>query len=135
VPGVSKSTKRKRTVLLQSWLTPEEAATVRAMASDAGVEVSVLLRTAVLGYRLPRSRTQTEALVRLSGQLGNLTSNVNQIAYLWNVLQNPPSPGLVDATEAALREILEWRGPVMRGLGAERDRKRVKDESAPKDHQ
>ena len=54
---MSKSTKRRRNVLLQSWLTPEEAEQVQRKAAATAVSVSELLRAAVLGYRLPFSRS------------------------------------------------------------------------------
>jgi hypothetical protein len=43
-------------------------------------EVSALFRIAVLGYKLPKSKVDTQAVAKLLAELGKIGSNVNQIA-------------------------------------------------------
>jgi hypothetical protein len=118
---MSKSKKRRRNVLLQSWLTPDEATTVRRKADAAGVSVSEFMRSAVFRYRLPPTKAETHALSKLSGEIGNIGSNINQIAYHLNA--GRPGDRIEGALDAALRELLEWRTPLMQALGHERKRK------------
>jgi len=120
---MSRSTKRRRNVLLQSWLTPVEAQTVRRKAADAGVSVSEFMRSALFRYK-PRPRTNTDALSKLGGEMGKIGSNLNQIAHHLNA--GRPGDRVEGALNDALRELLEWRGVVMQALGGERKRK-IKD--------
>jgi hypothetical protein len=120
---MSRSTKRRRNVLLQSWLTPVEAQTVRRKAADAGVSVSEFMRSALFRYK-PRPKTNTDALSKLGAEMGKIGSNINQYAKSRNM--GRASDNLDLAMEAALRELLEWRGVVMQALGGERKRK-IKD--------
>ena len=115
---MSKSTKRRRNVLLQSWLTQAEAVTVRRKADAAGVSVSEFMRSAVFRYRLPPTKANTHALGKLSAEIGKIGSNLNQIAYHLNA--GRPGDRIEGALDDALRELLEWRTAVMQALGHER---------------
>lgn len=115
---MSKSTKRRRNVLLQSWLTQAEAVTVRRKATAAGVSVSEFMRSAVFRYRLPPTKANTHALAKLSAEIGKIGSNLNQIAYHLNA--GRPGDRIEGALDDALRELLEWRTAVMQALGHER---------------
>src|ERR1019366_3836980 len=94
----------------------EERLIIKEKAKAAG-GMSALFRTAVLGYKLPKSRIDTQAVAKLLAELGKIGSNVNQIAYHLNAGR----PG--DTVEAliaeALRDLLEMRGGCMRALGLE----------------
>ena len=109
---MSRSTKRRRNVLLQSWLTPVEAQTVRRKAADAGVSVSEFMRSALFRYK-PRPRTNTEALSKLGGEMGKIGSNLNQIAYQLN-RQGMPVP---EAVDTALRNYVEIQEAILQALG------------------
>lgn len=122
---MSKSTKRRRNVLLQSWLTQAEAVTVRRKADAAGVSVSEFMRTAVFRYRLPPTKANTHALSKLCAEIGKIGSNLNQIAYHLNA--GRPGDRIEGTLDDALRELLEWRTAVMQALGHERKRKPPRD--------
>jgi hypothetical protein len=118
---MSKSTKRVRNILRQTWLTPEEDATVQRKMAAAGVTMSELIRLALFGYKPPRRQDETAALSRLSREIGKIGSNINQIAYHLNA--GRPGDTIEGSLDAALRELLEWRTAVMHALGEERKRK------------
>jgi len=115
---MSDSTKRKRSVLMQAWLTPEEAEAVYAKAEAAGMNASEVLRTAVFGYRPPPHSADRETAAKILADLGKMGSNLNQIAFHLNAGR----PGdLIDARLVeALDEMLEWRTALMQFLGFER---------------
>ena len=46
---MSKSTKRQRSILRQTWLTPEEDAIVQRKMAAAGVTMSELMRLSLFG--------------------------------------------------------------------------------------
>jgi C4-dicarboxylate-specific signal transduction histidine kinase len=118
---MSRSTKRRRNVLLQSWLTPVEAQTVRRKAADSGVSVSEFMRSALFRYKPRPTRANTQELSKLGAEMGKIGSNINQYAKSRNM--GRASDNLDLAMEGALRELLEWRTAVMQALGAERKRK------------
>jgi hypothetical protein len=118
---MSKSTKRRRSVLRQTWLTPDEDALIRRKAAVTGVTLSELQRIALFGYKPPPTRTDREALVKLSAGLGRVGSSLNQIAKHLNA--GRPGDRVEGVLGEALRELLEWRTMVMQALGYERHRK------------
>jgi hypothetical protein len=118
---MSRSTKRKRSVLRQTWLTPDEDAIIRRKAADAGVTLSELQRIALFRYKPPPTKTDREALAKLSAALGKIGSNLNQIAKELNM--GRPGERVEGRLDDALRELYEWRTMVMQALGYERDRK------------
>ena len=74
---MSKSIKRVRNVLRQTWLTPEEDAIVQRKMASAGVTISELIRLALFGYKPPRRQDETAALSRLSREIGKIGSNID----------------------------------------------------------
>jgi hypothetical protein len=118
---MSNSSKRRRTVLRQTWLTPEEDALIEQNRIAAGVSRSEYIRIALFRYRPPPTKAQTHALSHLSGEIGRVGSNINQIAYHLNA--GRPGDRIEGLLEASLRELLEWRTALMQALGYERDRK------------
>ena len=132
---MSKSTKRRRNVLLQSWLTPEEALKVQRKAATAAVSVSELLRSAVLGFRLPRSRMNHEIanqiLTQLQGMRGEwnkIGSNINQITKEVNMARTPRLGSFEsewnELKDRVERDFSEFRTLLMQAMGEERGRKK-----------
>src|ERR1017187_10017543 len=79
LPGacvMSRSKKRKRTEIIHARVTKAEKADVAAKAKAAG-GISALFRNAVLGYKPPKSKVDTQAVVKLLAELGKIGSNVN----------------------------------------------------------
>lgn len=117
---MSRSIKRKRMATIHARVTEEEKAEIAAKAKAVG-GVSALFRSALLGYKLPKSKVDTKAVSQVLAELGKIGSNVNQIAKHLN----SGRPG--DATEntivAALRDLMQTRSACMRALGFEADRK------------
>jgi len=132
---MSKSTKRRRNVLLQSWLTSEEALKVQRKAAATAVSVSELLRSAVLGYRLPRSKMNHEIanqiLTQLQGMRGEwnkIGSNINQIAKEVNMARAPRMGSFEsewhELCDRVDRDFSEFRTLLMQAMGEERGRKK-----------
>lgn len=131
---MSKSTKRRRNVLLQSWLTAEEALIVQRKADATAVSVSELLRAAVLGYRLPRSKMNHEIanqiLTQLQGMRGEwnkIGSNINQIAKEVNMARSPRLGSFEsewhELADRVDRDFSEFRTLLMQAMGEERNRR------------
>jgi len=118
-----RSEKRRRTVLRPARFTPEEAARFDAKAAPYG-GASAYIRYIALDKPLPRSKVQMQLLSKVLAELGKIGSNINQIAYRYNITEGRPSGNIEGALEAALTELLEWRMALMQSLGYERDRKR-----------
>ena len=130
---MSKSTKRRRNVLLQSWLTPEEAEKVQRKAAATAVSVSELLRAAVLGYRLPRSKMNHEIanqiLTQMQGMRGEwkkIGSNINQITKEVNMARTPRLGSFEsewhELADRVDRDFSEFRTLLMQAMGEERNR-------------
>ena len=115
---MSKSTKRKRDIARVTWLNAGEDALLETKRKAAGVSRAELMRMALFNYKPPRSRDHTNALVRISGELGKIGSNINQIAHHLNA--GRPLSRVEGALDAALRELFEWRTALMQALGYER---------------
>lgn len=120
--GKKRSEKRKRTVLRPARFTPEEAARFDAKAAPYG-GASAFIRYVALDKPLPRSKVEMQLLAKVLAELGKIGSNINQIAYRYNITEGRPSGSIEGALEAALNELLEWRMALMQSLGYERDRK------------
>ena len=131
---MSKSTKRRRNVLLQSWLTPEEAEKVQRKAAATAVSVSELLRAAVLGYRLSRSKMNHEIanqiLTQLQGMRGEwnkIGSNINQITKEVNMARTPRLGSFEsewhELKDRVERDFSEFRTLLMQAMGEERNRR------------
>lgn len=120
--GKKRSEKRRRTVLRPARFTPEEAATFDAKAAPYG-GTSAFIRHIALDKKLPSSNIEIQLLTKVLAELGKIGSNINQIAYRYNVTEGRPSGNLEGALEAALNELLEWRMALMQALGQERKSK------------
>jgi hypothetical protein len=120
--GKKRSEKRLRTVLRPARFTPEEAARFDAKAAPYG-GASAFIRYVALDKPLPRSKVEMQQLAKVLAELGKIGSNINQIAYRYNITEGRPSGNIEGALEAALTELLEWRMALMQAIGAERSRK------------
>lgn len=79
------SNKRRRTITLRCRALPAEAVQITKLAEDLGMSVSAVLLQAVLETKIRRPRKKLpspdrQELARLTGQLGRVGSNLNQIA-------------------------------------------------------
>ena len=74
--------KRRRPHIVQSRLSPEEAALVRDRAERAGISVSALIRHALLGQTPPRASRRPpadrRAVCRMIGKLGELAQALRE---------------------------------------------------------
>ena len=121
-PGKKRSEKRQRTVLRPARFTPQEAAAFDKKAEAYG-GASAYIRFLALEKPLPRSKVEIELLAKVLAELGKIGSNINQIAYRYNVTEGRPAGNIEGALEAAINELLEWRTALMQSLGYERPRK------------
>lgn len=133
-PGTEK---RKQTVIIQCRVDPADKATIAARAKAAGMSVSQMVRSALLGYRAPRPKVDVQAIARLLAELGTLRgefgkigSNINQIAYRYNISEGRPTGNIEGALLAALAEFErgvatfdELRLINLQAVGKEPDRK------------
>jgi len=117
-----RSEKRQRTVLRPARFTPQEAAQFDKKAEPYG-GASAYIRYLALEKPLPRSKVELQMLSKVLAELGKIGSNINQIAYRYNIAEGLPAGNIEGALEAALRELLEWRTALMQSLGYERPRK------------
>lgn len=83
------SNTRQRTMTLRCRALPDEAARIKKLAKDLGMSVSETLRSATLSAKIRRPRKQLpspdrQVLAQLTGQLGMVGSNLNQIARIVN---------------------------------------------------
>ena len=74
-------------------------------------------RSALLHSRVRPSRIEVQALSRLSGQLGKIGSNVNQIAYHLNA--GRPGDRVEGSLLETLRDLKELRIVILQALGKE----------------
>ena len=122
----SGSQKRKATERIAINCTPEQKAKIAAKADAAGYSPSAVCLNVLLNTPLPRRRrpvADAALLAKVLAELGKIGSNINQIAYRYNVSEGRPSGNIEGALEAALTELLEWRTALMQSLGYERPRK------------
>ena len=122
-----RSEKGQRTVLRPARFTPAEAAQFDKKAEPYG-GASAYIRFLALEKPLPRSKVELQLLAKVLAELGKIGSNINQIAYRYNISEGRPEGNIEGALEAALRELLEWRTALMQSLGLERPRKPPRDD-------
>ena len=134
------SDKRQRSRQYSVRFTDAEAAELERKASDAGLSVAAYLRAASLGSpglrATRRPPVEREQLVQLSGLVGKLGSNVNQIARALNSGDAPD--GLSDDIKAAVVEVAEMRATIREALGwkpSEKDRRSKQDRQSGPDGQ
>jgi len=131
---MSNSTKRIRSKLRQTWLTPAEDAAAEAMQKAAGVSMSELLRNALLRYKLPRGKIDREvadkllaAMQKSHGEWNKIGSNVNQIAKEVNMGRTPRLSSLesewLELNDQVQRDFLEFRTLLMQAMGEEPNRR------------
>jgi hypothetical protein len=109
----SGSENRRRKHIVPTSYNDEELAKVRASARARGCSTSTFVRSTSLGYRLPLSRVDLQALARLRTDMGSLTGevnkiggNVNQAVYRLNLNpDNTSAVRLAQAIEAYLHEL------------------------------
>jgi hypothetical protein len=114
--------KRQRNHILKARFNDQEAAAIQGMADSRGLSVASVIRHATLNAppprrALPRPQVDTQVLVRVLGELGKIGSNINQYAKSRNMGRESDSLDL--AMEAACRDLLELRLPLMQALGQE----------------
>ena len=133
---MSSSTKRRRSVLLQSWVTPAEAVVVQHKAAATGVSPSASLRSTSMGYRLSKTKIDHEAQPsaycrsterekkKKKGGWGQCWSNVNQVAKEKNMGRIPRLASLElemnELKERVERDFSEFRTLLMQAVGEER---------------
>ncbi len=129
---MSRSKKRRRTVILRARVTPEEKRAIEEKAKSAG-GISALFRVAVLGYKPPPSRTDREVANRMltsvqqfSPELLKEGNNLNQIAHVLNAGRPPERIwNLIETCLNDWREVIadvkEIRHLCLRALGTERE--------------
>jgi hypothetical protein len=118
-----RSEKRKATVLRPARFTPAEAAEFDEKAEAYG-GASAYIRYLALEKPLPHTKVEVQLLAKVLAELGKIGSNINQIAYRYNISEGRPEGPIEGALEAALTELLEWRSALMQAIGAERRKKR-----------
>lgn len=142
---MSNSTKRVRSRLRQTWLTPAEDATAEAMQKAAEVSMSELLRSALLRYKLPRGKIDRDianqllaAMQNAKGGWGQCWSNINQIAKEVNMGRTPRLASLEREVEELRdrvdRDFLEFRTLLMQAMGEERKGRRNVKQDLPAPH-
>jgi predicted DNA binding CopG/RHH family protein len=96
-------------------------AAIEEMATAAGLTVGGYLRAAALGGMGPRARRkptiERKEMGRILGLLGNVASNVNQIARWCNTEQSAPS---LDRLEDMLIDFQSLRAAIMGAFGYDR---------------
>lgn len=121
------SNKRKRTKLVVARLSPDEHAAITTLADKRGMSPGALIRQTLLnvppGPNVRRPSIDAKLLAKTLAELGKIGSNINQIAYRYNVSDGLPGGNIEGALDAALRELLEWRTPLMQSLGYDRNRR------------
>jgi hypothetical protein len=109
--------KAKLTPIRWSSVQYEAASTA---ADAAGLTFAAYVRAKALGDAGPRARrrppVEKRELARVLGLLGNLTSNVNQIAKAYNTGQGRPAAGELTAIRRAVEDM---RDALMGALGRE----------------
>jgi hypothetical protein len=120
----SGSQKRRTTAQIKVNCTPDQKAAIADKADATGYSPAAICLNALLNTPLPARRrpsVNTELLAKTLGELGKIGSNINQIAHHLNA--GRPGDRVEGSLEAALADLLEWRGALMQALGYERVRK------------
>ena len=84
------SVKRQRNLVLRVRVLPSESEEIRKRAQAMGVSLSVILRESALDEPIQRPKKplpspDRKALATLTGQLGKVGSNLNQLAHHANL--------------------------------------------------
>lgn len=107
-----------RTRFIAVRCTTEEHASITEAASQAGLSVGAFLRTLALGKAGPRAvrkpPVERRELARLTGLVGKIGSNVNQLARGYNSAGK--FPGFAEIL-AMRHEVGEMRAALMKALG------------------
>ena len=139
-PGKKRSEKRKRTVLRPARFTPDEAKKFDAKAVPYG-GVSAYIRFLAIDNKLPPRAAERSEIVRVRGELaklraefGKIGSNLNQIAYRYNLSEGRPTGNIegalltaLEELDQAIRTLDELRLANLQAIGFERKRKPPKD--------
>ena len=111
----SGSNPRRRSKLLCARFNDLEAAALRAMAHAAGIPVSTLIRSRVLGEAPPRSSRRPtvnhEMAARLLGELGRIAEALRCAHARGDLTPSHPE------VAAALRDIAEMRAVCLEAMG------------------
>jgi hypothetical protein len=132
---VSKSTKRVRSKLRQTWLTAAEDASAKSTAKAAGVTFSELIRVALFRYRLPPLKIDREIANQLltemqaaRGAWNKIGNNINQIVKEVNMARTPRLASFesewLELKDRVDRDFSEFRSLLMQAMGEERKRKK-----------
>ena len=138
--GKKRSEKRQATEIRRARFTPEEAAEFDAKAKEYGGD-SAFIRARTIGAPLPPRATSKAELVKVRAafaahraDLGKIGSNLNQLAYRYNLTEGRPAGNIEGALLAALEEwseavrtIDELRLVGLQAMGYERKRKPPKN--------
>lgn len=113
-----KAIKAARTSFIAVRCTADEHALITEAASRAGLSVGAFLRILAFGSAGPRSvrrpPVERRELARLTGLVGKMGSNINQLAHGYN--RAGALPGFAEIL-AMRREIGEMRAALMTALG------------------
>lgn len=120
------SSTRRRTKFVIARLTDEEHAAITELADKRGLSAGAFVRETLLNvppgrnvFRRPTA--ETKLLARVLAELGKIGSDIKQIAYHLNARR--PGDVMEGSIEAALHELMAWRGMLLRALGGERNRR------------
>jgi hypothetical protein len=110
--------KDARTRFIAVRCSPKEHDAIGEAAAQAGLSVGAYLRKVVLGSpgarAVRRPPVERAELARLTGLLGKLGSNVNQLAHGFN--RSGRLPGFPELV-AIRREVAEMRAALLKALG------------------
>lgn len=112
---MSKSNSRKATSVLAFRMTPDEAIQLRAVASSQNLGVTTFARRAAFQAAALSSpeyerRTPDPAkadFVRILGEIGRMSSNLNQLTKLANTKKQLPEPRELKVLFAEVRALRE----------------------------
>lgn len=101
---------------LKVWLDVADHQAVQAHAEEAGLTISDLIRTrcAQAPARRSRRRPDVQELHRITGQIGKLGGNVNQLARIAHQTERLPELAALERIRAQLYELADQ---VDRALG------------------
>lgn len=112
---MSKSNSRKATSIIAFRMTPDEAVQLRSVASNQGLGVTTFARRAAFQAAALSSpeyerRTPDPAkadFVRILGEIGRMSSNLNQLTKLANTKKQLPEPRELKVLFAEVRALRE----------------------------
>jgi hypothetical protein len=114
--------KRQRNHVRNARFNDPEDATIQEILDRSGLSFGALVRRVLfnapaLPRARPRPQVDIQTLVRVLGELGKIGSNINQYTKSRNMGRESDSLDL--AMEAACRDLLELRLPLMQAIGQE----------------